>query len=180
MRALLFAVLILASSGRAESPHTIREVDFRNFTYPLSGSLLGHDRLRWLPPEAKSPRKPIHLVNGEALTKSSSFVMDGHEYTQWEGFTLQSVTFADLTGDGQEQAIVVLHYLSGGTQQTDYVYIYSFTGAKPRLLGYFHTGDRADSGLRKVFGDHGKLVVELLDPMKRSGDCCSSGIVRTR
>src|SRR5215471_15763262 len=101
--------------------------------------------------------------------------MDGHEYIQWKGFTLQSVKFADLTGGGQEQAIVVLHYATGGTQQTDYVYIYSLIAEKPKLLAYFHTGDRAYSGLYKVFGDHGKLVVELFDPEKRSGDCCSSG-----
>jgi hypothetical protein len=180
MRALLIGLLILISSGLAESQKSIRQVDFKNFTYPLSGRLLGHDRLQWLPTEVHSARKPIHLVNGEDLTKSSSFVMDGHEYTQWEGFTLQSVNFADLTGDGQEQAIVVLHYRTGGTQQTDYVYIYSFTAGKPKLLAYFHAGDRAYSGLCRVFGDLGKLVVELLDPEKRSGDCCSSGIVRTR
>jgi len=106
--------------------------------------------------------------------------MDGREYVQYEGFTLQSVNFADLTGDGQEEAIVVLHYRTGGTQQTDYVYIYSFAAGKPKLLSYFHAGDRAYSGLCKVIGDHAELVVELFDPEKRSGDCCSSGIVRTR
>ena len=106
--------------------------------------------------------------------------MDGHEYTQWEGFTLQSVEFANVTGDGQEEAIIVLHYRTGGTQQTDYVYIYSFAAGKPKLLAYFHSGDRAYSGLRKVYGENGKLVVELFDPEKRTGDCCSSGFVRTR
>ena len=48
------------------------------------------------------------------------------------------------------------------------------------LLAYFHSGDRAYSGLCKVYGKDGKLVVELFDPDKRSGDRCSSGIVRTR
>lgn len=180
MQAPLIAVLILISSGSAESQKSIRQVDFKNFTYPLSGRLLGHDRLQWLPTEMHSTRKPIHLVNGEELKKSSSFVMDGQEYVEWEGFTLQSVNFAKLTGDEHEQAIVVLHYRSGGTQKTDYVYIYSLTAGKPKLLAYFHAGDRADSGLCKVFGENGRLVVELFDPEKRSGDCCSSGIVRTR
>jgi hypothetical protein len=164
----------------ADAQKNIREVDFKNFNYPLSGALLGHNRLQWLPTEAHSDRRSIHLVNGANLTKSSSFVMDGHEYTQWEGFKLQSVKFADVTGHGQEEAIVVLHYGTGGTQQTDYVYIYSFGVGKPKLLAYFHTGDRADSGLCKVYGEEGKLVVELFDPQKRLGDCCSSGIVRTR
>ena len=180
MRALLIAVLVLISSRLAESQKTIQQIDFKNFTYPLSGRLLGHDRLQWLPTEVHSARKPIHLVNGEDLKKLSSFVMGGQEYAQWEGFTLQSVNFAGLTGDGQEEAIVVLHYGTGGTQQTDYVYIYSLVDGKPKLLAYFHAGDRAYSGLSSVFGDRGKLVVELFDPEKRSGDCCSSGVVRTR
>ena len=180
MRHLVLGILILSTCGLSESQSTIRRVDFKNFTYPLSGPLLGHNRLQWLSAKISPHRKPIHLVNGEDLTKSSSVVMDGHEYVQWEGFSLQSVSFADLTGNGEEEAIVVLHYRTGGTQQTDYVYIYSFVAGKPKLLAYFYVGDRAYSGLCKVVGDHGNLVVELFDPEKRSGDCCSSGIVRTR
>ena len=180
MRSLLLGALILFFSGVAASQKNIREVDFKNFTYPLSGHLLGHDRLQWLSSDVHPQRKPIHLINGKDLAKSSSVVMDKREYVQWEGFTLQSVSFADLTGDGQDEAIVVLHYRTGGTQQTDYVYIYSFAAGQPKLLAYFHAGDRAYSGLCKVIGDHAELVVELFDPEKRSGDCCSSGIVRTR
>jgi len=182
MRRLFIGLLLYASIGFTAAQTNIRQVDFKNFTYPLSGTLLGHDRLQWLdmPTGAHSKRKPIHLVNGDNLTKASSFVMDGHEYTQWEGFTLQSVEFADVAGEGKEDAIVVLKYFTGGTQKTHYVYIYSFDGGKPKLLAYFHSGDRAYSGLRKVYGENGELVVELFDPEKRSGDCCSSGIVRTK
>lgn len=182
IRRLFIGFLLYASTGFTAAQTNIRQFDFKNFTYPLSGPLLAHGRLQWLdtPTKAHSNRKPIHLVNGKALRKSSSFVMDGHEYTQWRGFTLQSVKFADLTSDGQEEAIVVLHYRTGGTQQTDYVYIYSFAAGKPKLLAYFHSGDRAASGLYKVYGEDRKLVVELLDPEKQTGDCCSSGLVRTR
>jgi predicted dehydrogenase len=136
--------------------------------------------LQWLSNDVHSQRKPIHLVNGNDLTKASSFVMDGREYTQWEGFTLQSVAFANLTGDKHEEAIVVLHYRTGGTQNTNYVYVYTFLAGNPKLLAYFSTGDRAYHGLCRVFGESGNLVVELFDPDKREGDCCSSGIVRTR
>jgi hypothetical protein len=120
------------------------------------------------------------LVNGEDLKKESSFEMDGREYAQYSGFSLQSVEFADLTADGKEDAIVVLLYQTGGTQNTHYVYIYSFIAGKPSLLAYCHTRGRADFGLYKVYGERGKLVFELLDPEKNSGDCCSSGFVRLR
>src|SRR5579862_3268071 len=133
MRPLALGLLLCLGCGFATAQNSIREVDFKNFTYPLRGILLGHDQLQWLykATGANSKRNAIHLVRGDDLTKSSSFVMEGREYTQWEGFTLESVQFADVTGDGQEDAIVVLHYRSGGTQQTDYVYIYSFAAGKP-------------------------------------------------
>jgi hypothetical protein len=182
MRTLALGILFCLCCGSAYAQNAIRQVDFKNFIYPLSGALLGHNRLQWLsvPTGATSKRNSIHLVKGEDLTKSSSIAMDGREYTQWEGFTLESVEYADVTGSGQEEAIVVLHYRTGGTQQTDYVYLYAFAAGQPKLLAYFHSGDRAHSGLYKVYGENGTLVVELLDPEKGSGECCSEGFVRTR
>jgi hypothetical protein len=182
IRLLVFAVVIFISSGLVYAQKSIRQVDFKNFNYPLSGPLLGHSELKWLgnPKDGYSNRKPIHLVNGDDLEKVSSFVMDGQEYSQFAGFTLQTVDFADVTGEGKEDAIIVLRYLTGGTQTTNYVYIYSFADGKPKLLAYCHTGSRADSGLSRVYGERGKLVFELSDLKKSIGDCCSSGFVRTR
>jgi hypothetical protein len=116
MRRIFFGLLIVLFSGLASAQQSIREVDFKNFTYPLSGPLLGHSELKWLgrPEDGYSKRKPIHLVNGDDLEKVSSFVMEGHEYSQFAGFTLQSVEFADLTGEGTEDAIVSLLYRTGG------------------------------------------------------------------
>ncbi|HUD15458.1 MAG TPA: hypothetical protein VMQ56_17535 [Terracidiphilus sp.] len=166
MRRIFFGLLIVLFSGLASAQQSIRQVDFKNFTYPLSGPLLGHGELKWLrtPEDEYSNRKPINLVHGQ----------DG------EGFTLQSVTFSDVTGDGQEDAIAVLLYQTGGTQNTHYVYIYSFTDGKPKLLAYCHTGSRGYSGLYGVYGARGALVFELLDQKKMEGECCSSGFVRTR
>ena len=182
MRTFLYFVLIFASCGLSFGQNSIGQVDFKNFTYPLSGHLLGHDRLQWLgtPKDGTLTQPPIRLVNGSDLTKVSSFVMDGKEYGQYEGFTLQSVQYSDLAGNGKEDAIVVLRYLTGGTQTTNYVYVYALDAGKPKLLAYCHTGDRAYSGLYKVYGEGGDLVVELLDPKKARGDCCSTGFVRTR
>lgn len=181
MRVFALGLVVLISSGISMAQKNIRQIDFKNFRYPLSGPLLGHNRLQWL--EVPNPEHPtarfIQLVNGADLTKSSSFVMNGHGYTQLEGFRFESVQFSDLTGDGKEEAIVVLHYNTGGTQSTDYVYIYSLENGKPKLLAYCYTGDRVYSGLYRVYGDRGALVFELFDPRKSSGDCCSSGFVRT-
>jgi hypothetical protein len=161
MRALAIAALFLGSTGFALSQTTIQQVDFKNFSYPRTGPLLGHDRLVWLDQSAKSH---IRLRNGKDST----------------GFTLASVAFAHVTGDAKEDAIVVLHYDTGGTQQTDYIYIYSLNSGQPRLLAYCHTGDRSDSGLHKVYGQDGKLVVELDDPDKAIALCCSTRFIRTQ
>jgi hypothetical protein len=106
-------------------------------------------------------------------------LVNGKDRPRRPGFTLDRVSFADVTGNSAENAIVVLHFDTGGTQQTDYVYIYAYSAEKPKLLTYFSTGDRASSGLYKVYGDRGELVVELYDPAKREGDCCSTGFIRT-
>jgi hypothetical protein len=159
MRVLAIAMVFLISAGFADGQKSIRQVDFKNFTYPRTGPLLAHDHLQWLDLTANSH---IRLHDGKD-----------------SGFTLAAVKYADVTGDAKEEAIVVLHYDTGGTQQTDYIYIYSFDSGQPKLLTYCYTGDRAYSGLYKVYGLSGKLVVELFDPDKQLGDCCSSGFIRT-
>jgi hypothetical protein len=181
-RCLILAGLALCLHMSAIAQQDIHNVDFKNFTFPLSGPLLGHDRLEWLglAGEKTVKKSPIHLVNGASMTAESSFTMAGKEYVDYAGFKLESVRFADLTDDGQEEAIVVLRYYTGGTQTTNYVYIYALDGNKPKLLAYCHTGSRAYSGLYAVYGSNGSLVFELLDPQKRLGDCCSSGVIVSR
>jgi hypothetical protein len=105
-------------------------------------------------------------------------VNDPHQ--RFRGLTFETASFGDLTGDGREDAIVVLRFDTGGTQYWHYVYVYVPAAGRAKLLGYFHTGDRAASGLYQVYAKGGNLVVELFDAEKRQGDCCSSGFVRTR
>jgi hypothetical protein len=157
----------------------IKQVDFKNFAYPLSGHLLGHSRLEWLDATAQPAvnSKTIHLVGGSQLEKISNVVVDGKDYGQYEGFTFQSVRYGDLTGDGKEEAIVSLLWQSGGTQTTNYVYVYASGEHGPKLLAYCHTGSRAYSGLYGVSARQGLLVFELFDPARASGDCCSSRVL---
>jgi hypothetical protein len=177
-RLVLMSALILWSSVLA-AQQSIRQVDFNNFTYPLSGHLLGHDRLEWLntPTHPAANTKTIQLVNGSQLTKTSSVMVDGKEYSQYEGFTFESLSYGDAIGNGKEEAIIVLTYHSGGTQTTNYVYVYGLGEHGPKLLAYCHTGSRADLGLYGVYARNGALVFELLDPARASGDCCSSGVL---
>jgi len=174
---LVLAPLLCGSVLVAQK--NIGQVDFKNFTYPLSGNLLGHDGLEWLdiPAHPGHNRKSIHLVNGSQLTRNSRVIVDGKSYGGYEGFTFESASYGDLTGDGNEEAIIVLRYHSGGTQTTNYVYVYGLGEHGPKLLSYCHTGDGSDSGLYGVYARNGLLVFELLDPAQASGDCCSSGVL---
>jgi hypothetical protein len=168
MRTLLLGLLVIASPGLTFGPANIRQVDFKNFTYPITGSKLGHERLMWM---SLVNTSHVRLAIGEDVGKHAS---------GWPNFKLESVKFADVTGNGKQNAIVVLRYDSGGTQTTHYVYIYSLGFGRPKLLAYCHTGSRSGMGLYNVYGQHGTLVFELLDPKKAVGDCCSTGFIRTR
>ena len=176
-RVLILALMFCPSVLAAQQ--NIRQVDFKNFTYPLTGHLLGHDSLEWLDTATHSAtnRKSIHLVDGSQLTKTSSVTVDGKEYGQYEGFTFESVSYGDAMGDGKEEAIVVLMYQTGGTQTTNYVYVYSPGEHGPKLLTYCHTGNRSHAGLYGVYQRNGLLVFELLDPARASAECCSSGLL---
>src|SRR5215472_11743614 len=171
MGPLLIGVL-LAVTGVVSAQKDIRQVDFKNFIYPWSKPTEWLDQLRWLD---KSEPGRVQLVDGRWRD-----VEEGESDRPFSGLTLESVQFADVTGDGRTDALVVLRFGTGGTQYSHYVYIYSFAAGEPKLLAYFHSGDRAYSGLYRVYGQGGKLVVELFDPEKRSGDCCSSRFIRTR
>lgn len=169
-RYLFVSLLLLAQINSAQSMADARRVDFKNYSYPWPRSSGWPGQMKWLD---TSVHKHVRLVNG-------SWRIDSHDnYPAFSGLTFEAVQYADVTGDGQPEAIVVLRFDTGGTQYSHYVYIYS-SDQNPKLLAYFHSGDRSSFGLYRVYGQSGKLVVELFDPKKSSGDCCSSRYIRTR
>jgi len=172
MRSLIFGVVILASAVSVHAQKSIRAVDFKNFSYPLSSHLLGHARLQWLDtsPGGSIKGRSVRLVNG----------ITGKHAAGSPGFTLQPVEYADVTGDGKEEAIVVLRYDSGPAQNVEYVYIYALADGHPKLLAYCHAGGGTNLGLHKAYGEQGQLVIEMLDRLSVPGNCCAPGFVRMR
>jgi len=173
LRRLSIGLLLLASISFGAGPAAIRRVNFKNFSYPWSPPSDWPSQLVWLD---TSQQEHVRLVNGRWRFDAK----DDEGDTPFSGLTLEAVQYADVTSDGRTDAIVLLRFDTGGTQYSHYVYIYSFAAGKPKLLACFHSGDRAASGLYRVYGEGEKLVVELYDPNKRDGDCCSTGFVRTR
>jgi hypothetical protein len=102
--------------------------------------------------------------------------------------------YGDATGDGADEAFVILKIVTAGTAIPQIVYVFEWKDEKPELVWYFRTGDRADGGLKNVYADAGELVVELygqdryilgeVETMKIDGDeeqlCCPTHFTRTR
>jgi len=116
----------------------------------------------------------IQLLNGKWDERDDAEKADG---SQFSGLTLEGVQYARLSSGNSEDAIVVLRYDSGGTQNHYWVYLYGNSNGKPKLLGFFHAGDRAYYGLGEVFVKDRILNVRLFNPKLRQGDCCSSGYI---
>jgi hypothetical protein len=165
----LCACALGCMTGWPQSAPDLRTVDFKNFSYPWIHSSGWPDHMQWMSLRLK---QHIKLANGKWDERGDRDTADG---AQFSGLTLEGVQFARLSGSHREDAIVVLRYNSGGTQYHYWVYIYGDAGGTPKLLGFFHAGDRAQYGLYKVFEKNRVLQVRLFDPKFREGDCCSSG-----
>jgi hypothetical protein len=172
----MFAVSVFCFSGSGMAQNG-RHLDYRNTSYFWREPDSWPDKMEWL---SVSGSKKAKLVHGRWAVAQNNPGEAADSAEPFSGLLFETVSFGDLTGDGREEAVVVLRFETGGTQYWHYVYIYSVESGHTRLLGYFRTGDRAAFGLYRVYVKGGNLVTELFDPEKRMGDCCSSGFVRTK
>jgi hypothetical protein len=160
---------------QSQTPSTsIRTVDFKNFSYPWVHPDGWPDHLQWMSLRLK---EHVQLINGKWDERDSTDETDGPRFS---GLTLEGVEYARLSDDRTDDAIVVLRYDTGGTQNHYWVYIFGSPSGMLELLGIFHTGDRAAYGLYQVFGKGRILNVKLYDPKFQDGDCCSSGYLNYR
>jgi hypothetical protein len=147
---------------------SIRRIDFANFTYT---------------------RKPVYIHGPETFTLQKGEYEGGEER---DPVGLASLAYGDATGDGSEEALVVLNMSVKGTAIPYFVYIYTLDNQKPKLLWAFAAGDRADGGLRQVAAAGGELIIELYGIGKTigkdlyaeddmtGGDCCPTHFTRAK
>lgn len=109
------------------------------------------------------------------------------------GLSHVATRFLDATGDGSDEAIVILKIETIGNAVPQVVYVYEWKSGKPELIWHFRTGDRADGGLKDIRVDNGLLTVELYgqdrfllgetETGKITGDevqlCCPTHFTRT-
>jgi hypothetical protein len=152
----------------------IGNIDFKSFTYPLPRG--------WQDADSKD----ITLENGIRRMTEEKI-----------GMSYVTTKFGDVTGDGTDEALVILKVRTGGSAIPQLVYIFGENKEmpeEPNLLWYFRTGDRADGGLKRVYAEDGELVVELfgrdryiftqMETSKIVGDeehlCCPTHWTRSR
>jgi uncharacterized protein YecT (DUF1311 family) len=171
MRRLLILICCVIVPGVAQQ--SIRNFDWRNFSYPLPMAEGVPGEVHWMSPSDTTETTP--LINGKYVLPDCSD--DKHACTL---LTFDSVNYGALTGVESTIAVVVLTYLSGGTAQWQYVYLFTLNSGKPQLLAWLRTGSRAHEGLREVSITDGDFILVVNDPDKRQGDCCSAGSIASR
>ncbi|HYJ87382.1 MAG TPA: hypothetical protein VEW46_15075 [Pyrinomonadaceae bacterium] len=144
----------------------IRQVNFRNFTYP------------WYPKSLTPPlrRREITLHNGnfeiglEARQGITPITVD-----------LEHVLYADLTQDGEEDALV---YLAGSVPTNSFLanlLVYTIDNGILKVLWQHETGDRGNGGLRAFKVADSALIVEEYDPKVNPEQslCCPKNFSRS-
>jgi hypothetical protein len=135
----------------------IRKIDFANFTYPWIAELI----------DPLNPKKDLTIRLGhlEPIRDDKNEVIE-------MGASLESVVYGDVTGDGEEDAMVVLAIRTGAQAMPRVLYVYSPNNNGARLLWTESFGDRANGGLRKVDVENGQLLIERYNPKDSKGACC--------
>ncbi|CAN5587561.1 hypothetical protein BH10ACI3_BH10ACI3_24350 [soil metagenome] len=136
----------------------IGKFDFKNYTYELPRG--------WQNPDGSTD---IKLVNGRIAPiegKTNADDMSPEEkaeakLTRRIGLSYVTTKYLDLTGDGQDEAIVILKIETGGGAIPQIAYVFTWKDNKPELIWPFRTGDRADGGLKDVRSENDLMVVEL-------------------
>ena len=135
----------------------IGNFDFKNYTYELPRG--------WQNPDGSTD---ITLTNGKIAPIDTAVDEDMDPEKKAEakqqrriGMTYVTSKFLDVTGDGADEAIVVLKIETGGGAIPQIAYIFEWKGGKPELIWPFRTGDRADGGLKDLRSENGELVIEL-------------------
>ena len=136
----------------------IGNFDFKNYTYELPRG--------WQNPDGTAE---ITLTNGRVAPVEGEVIKE--EMTDEEkaeaksgrriGMSYVTCKFIDVTGDGQDEAIVILKIETGGSAIPQIVHVFTWKDGKPELIWPFRTGDRADGGLRDIRSENGMFVIEL-------------------
>ena len=151
----LQAELLDERSKKTDSP--IGSFDFRNFTYELPRGWQNPDGTT----EFTLTGGKIAPVEGAVSDDMSDEEKADIKQRRRIGMSYVTTKYLDLTGDGSDEAIVILKVETGGSAIPQLVYVFSWKDDGPELIWPFRTGDRADGGLKDIRVENGLVVIEL-------------------
>ena len=135
----------------------IGSFDFKNYTYELPHG--------WQNPDGTTD---ITLTNGKIAPVEGKVSEDMSDEQRAEeksrrriGLSYVTTKYFDVTGDGEDEAIVILKIETAGSAIPQLAYVFTWRGGKPEVIWPFRTGDRADGGLKDLRAENGLLVIEL-------------------
>jgi hypothetical protein len=135
----------------------IGSFDFNNFTYPLPRG--------WQNPDGTTD---FTLTGGKIAAVEGTFSDDMSDQEKADarqsrriGMSYVTTKYLDVTGDGEDEAVVVVKIETGGNAIPQIVYVFGWKDDMPHLIWHFRTGDRADGGLKDVRVENGLVVVDL-------------------
>jgi hypothetical protein len=138
----------------------IGKFDFKNFTYELPRG--------WQNPDGTAE---IRLTNGRVAPVDGNVkdeMGEGDRVVARSerriGLSYVTTKYFDVTGDGLDEAVVVLKIETGGSAIPQIVYVFTWNQDRPELIWPFRTGDRADGGLKDIYRNEERpdmVVVEL-------------------
>jgi hypothetical protein len=152
----------LANRNAAAPASGVRAIDWRNRSYALTG--LG----------------TVAVHGGRA-----EFALDDDGRVSITGatpasFRVEPPLFADIDGDGSEDAVISNALGTGGTGQFSSIAIYTVRGGKVVPLGEIPGGDRGDGGIRHVAVTGSAVIVDRNVLAPGDGACCASTWQRER
>lgn len=152
----------IANHGKAGPTGEVRAVDWQNRTYVL-------DELG-----------PVTVKNGQADFAISDDNKAAAVGVSSGSYHVEPPLFADLDGDGVEDAIISGVLATGGTGHFSEVRIYTMRAAGIVELAAIPGGDRGDGGIRHVALDGNAVIVDRNVLAEGDGVCCASGSQRER
>jgi hypothetical protein len=152
----------LANRNAAAPATGVRAIDWRNRPYVLTG--LG----------------AVTVRDGRA-----EFALDDEAKVSATGatpasFRVEPPLFADIDGDGTEDAVISQVLGTGGTGQFSSIAVYTLRGGQVVSLGEIPGGDRGDGGIRHVALTGSAVIVERNVLAEGDGACCASTWRRER
>jgi hypothetical protein len=112
-----------------------------------------------------------------------SYIFSGGNYAELDSegqcnvcMNIRAVTFGDVDGDGQEDALVLVSSNLGGAGTSIYGYMFGLEKGLPVLRATIEGGDRGEGGLESIIVKDGCVVVRRFASGASDSICCPTRI----